>query len=338
MRYVVELINEYDPGPFPEDFEREVIQLASNENPYPPHEEVLKAIKNSILRINRYPSPYYLKLKEKLSEYLGVEVDNIAVSNGASDLIRVVTDAIIEPFDRVFVPMPSFTLYILFSMLREGQIITKVFEGYRIDGCYDKGKIAFLCSPNNPTGNTIEEKVVEEYLQSFDYVVLDEAYVEFSENSLIGLLDHYENLIILRTFSKFFGLAGMRLGYAVAHERIVKAIEKIRNPFSISILAYTAGVKALENVDYYKKVAELIKKERERLFRELRKKFFVYDSEANFLLVKHGYENLPARLMERGILVRDVTGLEGLEGYHFRVTIGRREENDEFLRAVDELC
>ncbi|WP_457591171.1 histidinol-phosphate transaminase [Geoglobus sp.] len=337
MRRVIEFINEYDPGPFPEDFDRKVIQLASNENPYPPPDNVLKAVRESALGVNRYPSPYYTALKQMLSEYTGLEVDNIAVSSGASDLIRTVTDIVLEPLDRVFVPMPSYTMYIMYSMLREASLDTRVYEGYRIDGCYGSGKLAFLCSPNNPTGNVLELKVVEEFLQSYDYVVVDEAYYGFSRETCAELLNHYDNLIILRSFSKFFGLAGMRVGYALAGERVVKAIEKVRNPFSLSILAQVAAIEALKNLEYYERIAEIIRAERERMREELGKRFYVYESSANFLLVRHDDPELVSELMERGILVRDVTGLEGLEGHHFRVTVGRKGENDKFIEVVREL-
>ncbi|NOY10800.1 MAG: histidinol-phosphate transaminase [Archaeoglobi archaeon] len=337
MRRVVDFINEYDPGPFPEDFDREVIQLASNENPYPPAENVIAAIKNSIFRINRYPSPYYRELKKAISEYTGFGVENIAVSSGASDIIRLVTDILLDPLDRVFVPMPSYTMYVMYSMLREASLETRVYEGYRIDGCYERGKLAFLCSPNNPTGNVVERKVIEEFLQNFEYVVVDEAYCEFSGISCADLLEHYDNLIVLRSFSKFFGLAGMRVGYAIADEKVVRAIEKIRNPFSLSMLGQIAAVEALKSVEYYRRVAEIILSERERMRRELEKRFYVYESSANFLLVKHDVPDIAERLMEEGVLVRDVTGLEGLDGPHFRVTVGRKEENDRFLEVVSGL-
>ncbi len=337
MRYVINLINEYDPGPFPDEFSGEVIQLASNENPFPPSENVLKVLKDNIFRINRYPYPYYSELKNAISEYLGVDESQIAVSNGASDLIRLVTDLILEPFDSVYIPMPSYTMYLMFSMLRDARVDTEVFEGYKIDGCYSRGKLAFLCSPNNPTGNTIKKKVVEEFLENFDYVVVDEAYAEFHGKSCVDLLNHYTNLIVLRSFSKFFALAGMRVGYAVSDENIVKGIEKIRNPFSISSLGYLTAIEAIKSFDYYRKVAEIIVSERERMREQLRKKFFVYPSEANFLLVKHDIDNLVNKLKKRGILVRDVTGLEGLEGNHFRVSVGLPEENSIFLNVIEEL-
>ena len=337
MRYVVNLINEYDPGPFPDEFDEHVIQLASNENPYLPPENVLKAIKENMFEINRYPYPYYSELKKMISEYTGVEDSQIAVSNGASDLIRLVTDLIVEPFDSVYIPMPSYTMYLMFSMLRDANVITDVFDGYRVDGCYSRGKLAFLCSPNNPTGNVIEKKVIKEFLENFEYVVVDEAYAEFQGDSCIDLLEHFSNLIVLRSFSKFFALAGMRIGYAIANEKIAQGIEKIRNPFSISRLGCITAIEALKSLDYYKKISEMIISEREKMKKELERRFFVYPSSANFILVKHNVKGLVDKLEERRILVRDVTGLEGLNGYHFRVSVGLPEENSIFLKAVDEL-
>ena len=335
MRRVVDFINEYDPGMFPEDFKQEVIQLASNENPYPPPESVLNAIKSNLFKINRYPYPYYTELKTRISEYVGVDSMQIAVSNGASDLLRLVTDAIIEPFDKVYIPMPSYSMYLLFSILREANIKTEVFEGYYIDGCYERGKLAFLCNPNNPTGNCVKTKAVREYLENFDYVVVDEAYIEFSGKSTVKLLKDYENLIVVRSFSKFFGLAGMRIGYIIASESIAKVIEKIRNPFAISQLACISAIEALKNLEYYQRIARMIVEERERMKNALKKRYFVYDSDANFLLVKHEREDLVRELAEKGVLVRDVSGLDGLDGYHFRVTVGRRQENDKFLEVLN---
>ncbi len=336
MRFVVNLINEYDPGPFPDEFDGDVIQLASNENPFPPSENVIKAIKENLLKINRYPYPYYSELKNLLSSYTGIGESSIAVSNGASDLIRLVADIVLEPFDRVYIPMPSYTMYLMFSMLRDAHVETEVFEGYRIDGCYSRGKLAFLCSPNNPTGNTIDRKIIQEFLESFEYVVVDEAYVEFQGNSAVDLLGHYSNLIVIRSFSKFFGLAGMRVGYVMADEKMAKAIEKVRNPFSISYLGYVSAIEALKSVEYYRKIAETIISERERMRKSLERNFYVYPSRANFLLVKYDDPELVKKLQERRVLVRDVTGLEGLNKYHFRVSVGLPAENSKFLKVVEE--
>ena len=166
-------------------------------------------------------------------------MENVVPAAGASELIKLVVDAVVEPLDRVVIPMPSYSYYALASMLRDASIIFPEFEGYRIQPELPDGKLLFLCSPNNPTGNGIERKVVEEIVESFNgYVVLDEAYVEFSGRSCVDMVEGHDNLIVLRTFSKFFGLAGLRVGYAVTSPEMASALEKIRSPFSISQPAY----------------------------------------------------------------------------------------------------
>ncbi len=344
MRPVVRIINPYDAGLFPEDlvtrFDRKsIIQLASNENPYPLPQEVVEAIKKSVEVASRYPHPGYRELKEGIAEYIGCSAESVVPAAGASELIKLVVDAVVEPLDRVVIPMPSYSYYALASMLRDASIIFPEFEGYRVQPGLPDGKLLFLCSPNNPTGNAIERKVVEEILESFKgYVVLDEAYVEFSGKSCVDLVENHEKLIVLRTFSKFFGLAGLRVGYAVASQEMASALEKIRSPFSISQSAYLAAIAALKRVDYFMEIRERILKERERLRRELSRFFWIYPSDANFLLCRHGFAELASRLLERGIIVRDVTGLMGLNGLHVRITVGTEEENNRLIEAVEDIC
>jgi histidinol-phosphate aminotransferase len=345
MRPVVRIINPYDAGLFPEDLVRKgfdrknVIQLASNENPYPLPEEVVEAIKKSVEVASRYPHPGYRELKEGIAEYVGCSVENVVPAAGASELIKLVVDAVVEAFDRVVIPMPSYSYYALASMLRDASIIFPEFEGYAIQPELPDGKLLFLCSPNNPTGNAIERRIVEEILESFNgYVVLDEAYVEFSGKSCVDLVENNPNLIVLRTFSKFFGLAGLRVGYAIASQEMASALEKIRSPFSISQTAYFAAIAALKHIDYFMEIKTRILRGRERLRKELSKFFRIYPSDANFLLCKHSFTELGSRLLERGIIIRDVTGLMGLDGPHVRITVGREDENNRLIEAVEEIC
>ncbi|ADC65815.1 histidinol-phosphate aminotransferase [Ferroglobus placidus DSM 10642] len=341
MRYVVGLINKYDAGKFPKDLKEmgigRVIQLASNENPYPPPEEVIEAVKKEVLWINRYPHPEYRDLKEKIAEYCKVDYGMISIGSGAMDILKVIADVLLEPFDKVVVPMPSYSYYTFVSMLRDAGVEEVIFEGYRVNVESLSGKLVFLCSPNNPTGNTVDEKTVRDACENFEYVVLDEAYAEFAGKSFVKLLDEYENLIILRTFSKYFGLAGMRVGYSLSNESIAEAIEKIRSPFAISPLAAKAAEVALDNLDYYERVRRKIVTLREKMRRELENYYYVYPSEANFLLFKHDRENLVDEFLKRGIILRDVTGLRGLEGNHVRVTVGREGEVEIFLEVLREI-
>ncbi len=345
VRHVIDLINKYDAGKFPR--EGYYINLSSNENPYPPAEGVLKAIERSVNMINRYPNPEYPELKSAIAEYLKVDVNEIFLGNGISDCIYNICNALLDTLDKVTIPMPSYTMYVMYSMLREASINYKIYPYYKIDSKdfvanASDSKLIFLCSPNNPTGNVIPIESIKEVVESVKcYVVLDEAYVEFSDYSAIKLTDSYENLIVMRTFSKFFGLAGLRIGYGVCKDtNVVSALEKVRLPFCINHVAVVAGVEAIRCLDYYEKVRNKIVSEREKLYRELSKfeRIEVFPSKANFLLVKvKGNLGLADKLEERKILVRNVTGLMGLAGEHVRITVGKPEENNALLNALKEI-
>jgi histidinol-phosphate aminotransferase len=342
MRDVVKFINPYDPGLFPEDFpDKEVVNLSSNENPYDPSEEVKEAYLRAVKYITRYPKADYLRLKKALADYTGFDVENIAVGCGASELISCICNALLEELDRVVIPMPSYTLYSIYAMLRNASISFPVFEGYRVDPdaiAAERPKLVFLCSPNNPTGNSLSKEVVEKVAGNAEYVVLDEAYVEFSNDSKIEMVKDYDNLIVLRSFSKFFALAGMRVGYAVCSAEIAEAIEKVRLPFSISYPAVEAAIAALGSLDYYREIRNKIVAERDRLIEKLRKIEWleVYPSDANFVLVKARKEGVIEKLAEKGFIVRDASVM-GLEGLHIRITVGKPEDNERLIEALNEI-
>jgi histidinol-phosphate aminotransferase len=346
MRGVLRIINRYDPGVIPENISEaapKLILLGSNENPYPPSKRVAEAYVQSLNLVRIYPDADYRLLKRKIAEYSGFEVRNIAVGCGASEIISCLCNAILEPLDRVVIPMPSYTLYAIYAMLRDSEILFPVFDSYSVEAdviAEYKPKLTFLCSPNNPTGNTVERKVVEKVAENSEYVVLDEAYVEFAETSCSDLVREFDNIVILRSFSKFFGLAGMRVGYAITSPQIADAIEKIRLPFGISHPSVVTAIAALESMDYYLELRDKIVVERERLFRELSRISYLkpYPSKANFILVRvEGIENLENILLKEKIIVRSVTGLMGLEGEHVRITVGRREENDRLIEVLRKL-
>lgn len=344
VRPVVKIINKYDAGFFPKSDE---INLQSNENPYPPPKDVVESILKAIDFVNRYPDPEYGELKMAIAEYLSIDKENIFLGNGIGGCINDICNALIEQFDEVTIPMPSYTMYVMYSMLREASLNLPVYPYYRIDfenlvESSKSSKIVFLCSPNNPTGNSLSLEGIREVAESVrGYVVVDEAYVEFAKESALKLADEYENLIILRTFSKFFGLAGLRIGYGICKDdEVVSAIEKIRLPFCISQVSLQAGITALKCIDYYNNIREKILKERDFLFKELSKfeRLDVFPSDANFILVRvKDNIGLSKKLRERKILVRDVTGLMGLEGEHVRITVGKPNENLALINALREI-
>jgi histidinol-phosphate aminotransferase len=338
MRNVVRIINPYDAGIFPRG---DVILLNSNENPYQPSEEVKKSYIESVDKINRYPDPSYIELKKGISEYLGVGIENIALGCGSSELISRVCDILLDELDKVAIPMPSYSLYLTYAMLRNASILLPVYERYSLDPDFfekEKPKLSIICSPNNPTGNTVERKIAERIAETSEYLLIDEAYVEFSEKSLLNLVYEFDNVIVLRSFSKFFGLAGLRIGYAIANKEIAEALEKVRLPFAIPTPGVAAAVAALRSLDYYLELKRKIVEERERVFRELiRLGFEVYPSEANFILFRTE-KDLFGKLLQHGVVVRNLSGLMGLDGNFIRMTIGRREENDRVLEILESEC
>ncbi|MCS7121227.1 MAG: histidinol-phosphate transaminase [Archaeoglobaceae archaeon] len=333
MRSVVKIINPYNAG-----FFGNVLQLGSNENPYEPSENVKKAYLKSLEKINRYPDAQYNELKEKIAEYIKCSKENIAIGCGASELINRVCDCFLEELDEVLIPMPSYSLYLLYSMLRNARLLTPEFESYEISEkiAEFKPNLTFICTPNNPTGNFVKKEIVEILAERSKYLVLDEAYAEFSEKTNVNLALEKDNVIVLRSFSKFFGLAGLRIGYAVASKELVEAIEKIRLPFAVSQPALSCAIAALEDLEYYRKISKKIVAERERLKNELSFLGKIYPSEANFLLIKT--DKIKALdLLKKGIAVRELPSLPGLRGYHLRITVGKKEENDLLIKVISEL-
>lgn len=330
----MKIINPYDAGVFPEG---DVVFLNSNENPYEPSEEVKKAYIESLSRINRYPDTSYIKLKKAISEYLGVSVENIAVGCGSSELISRVCEILLEELDKVAIPMPSYSLYLTYAMLRNSSILLPVYDHYSITPDFfelEKPKLSIICSPNNPTGNSVDKKVVEKIAENSEYVLIDEAYAEFAKKNLLSMVYEFDNVIILRSFSKFFGLAGLRVGYAVAKREIVEALEKVRLPFAIPTPGVATAISAIKSLEYYLELREKIIEERERVFSELKKLGYeVFPSEANFILFKAG-KDIFEKLLNQGIVVRNLIGLIGLEGNFIRMSIGKKEENEKVIRIL----
>jgi len=235
------------------------------------------------------------------------------------------------------------------SMLREARIslLDTDREGFRLKGSAVlpralESRVVFLCSPNNPTGQAIDRGELTVILEAGEgAVVVDEAYAEFTSSSALDLIDDFPNLLVARSMSKAFGLAGMRVGYLVGNPAIVADITKVRNPFSISSPAVAAALAALSCPEYYRTIHGEIRRERERLrsFLSEVKGVKVYPSEANFLMleIEPPVPDLVSTLARRGILVRDLEGVPGLEGQFLRVTVGTSQDNDRFADNLIEI-
>ena len=316
----------------PED----IVKLGSNENPYGPSPMAKEALASAAME--RYPEPE--ELLAGLSAYTGFPEDMILIGAGMDGVMDTLTRIFLEPGDTTFIPTPTFSYYeILTIMAAARPIFSPRGPQYELaEAVPVEAKMAFLCSPNNPTGNVLSEKELRAILESTDAIIfLDEAYVEFSERSLVHLVREYDNLIVGRTLSKAFGLAGMRLGYALAPSWIAEQYRRAAPPFyGISSASAAAGAAALSDLPFMSRSVQNIVSERERLVREIG----CGASQANFLYLRTALpsDQFVERFLCRGIIIRDCRSFRGSGEHQVRVTVGRPEENQRFLSAYREIC
>ncbi|HEU4716774.1 MAG TPA: histidinol-phosphate transaminase [Bacteroidia bacterium] len=296
---------------------------------------------------NRYPDPLQLKVKEKISAIKGVPVQNIFLGNGSDEVIDLLFRAFCNPGkDSVIITPPTYGMYEVSANIND--VFVKrvpLTEDFQLDiegislASNEKTKLIFLCSPNNPTGNSLDRGDVEIILNNFEgIVVIDEAYVNYSrQKSFIAELTEYPNLVVMQTLSKAWGLAGLRIGMAFASEEITDVLNRIKPPYNISGIAQQAAAGALENISQVNAWIKETVSEREKLVREMGKLPFVrkiYPSDANFLLVK--MDDAPGvyhGLVGKGIIVRDRSKVILCEGC-LRITVGTPEENRKLVEGL----
>ena len=327
-----------------------IVKLASNENPFGPSPKAVEALKNvSPGELSIYPETFPSELLSAIEFHTGWEPTRVVVGAGLDGVMETLFRIVIDPGDSVILPIPTYPYYhTLLSVFGAKGIFVERNDDFSIDtdrileACEkEKPKILMLCSPNNPTGNVEKEKTVREIAENCNCLIfIDEAYGEFAEyegKSLKKFAD-YENVIIGRTLSKAFGLANLRVGYAVMSEELKREYEKATTPFPISTPAALAASAALRDVDYLNFVLKNIAEERKRLVKELRSTgLMVYDSCSNFLFVK--VPNASAfveKLMRRGIIIRDCSKFIGCKS-HVRISVGKKDENDLLIETVREV-
>lgn len=327
-----------------------LIRLDRNENFFIPKYFTINLVKKAIENIDprKYPDEEAI-LYDALSNFLGIDSDQILIGSGSDDLIYKLSLALINKNDEAIINVPTFTIY-KWAIERVGGTVKEVSlnndftlnTNGLLEAYNDKTKLIFICSPNNPTGNIFSVTDIRKILENVDCVVIiDEAYYYFSKRSLIKLLNEgFENLIIIRSFSKI-GFAGIRLGYIVTSKKIASIIRKFIMPYSISTFSIFVSLEIIKNFNTIQKLIDKHIKERERVYKELRKfeKITVYPSYANFLLVKliKGDVNiLVDALKSKGIIVKDVSSYPLLNNC-FRVTIGNINMNNIFLDALGEI-
>jgi histidinol-phosphate aminotransferase len=330
----------------------ELAKLASNETPFGPSAPVREAIEAEVRTLNRYPDPAKGRLRDALAARLGVAAGAIAVGNGSCELLFAAADALLEPGAEMVYAWPSFSVYPQLAAQSGARAIeVPLDDAYRhdLDAMAREVTVAtrmvLVCNPNNPTGTALPVAEIDAFVGSLPRhvaVLLDEAYVEFNtlQDPLesLALLAKHPNLVILRTFSKVYGLAGLRVGYAIGSEDFRRAVDTVRQPFSVSTLAQAGAIEALRHVDDLERRVERTVIERVGMEDELSDRDLEFaESQANFSWIALGERDEDAvmeALTKRGVIVRGGKAL-GAAGF-LRVTYGTREENNRFLAALDE--
>jgi histidinol-phosphate aminotransferase len=327
----------------------ELIRLSANENPLGPSPRVVEAIRREAGRVHLYPDGGSLALREALAVRLGVEPAQIVIGNGADELIALVALAAFDRGDEVVVPAPSFEPYATSVRLAGAQLRGSPLAGYETDlddvraRVTPRTKAIILCSPHNPATTIVRREPLVRLLEALGddspLVVLDEAYRDFCDDPEypdgVRLLERFPRLILLRTFSKIAALAGLRVGYAVASPEAIDRFNRVRAPYNVNRLGQAAALAALEDPEHWERTRRLVLHEREFLSAELQRRGLTFPpSQANFFLVKvPGATAVGARLLRRGLLVRDGAGIGFPD--HLRISIGTREVNTRLLRGLD---
>ena len=352
----IEKLVPYPPGKPIEELERELgisgsIKLASNENPLGPSPMALQAIRDNLNKINRYPdgSGYYLK--EKLSDIFGLNQGRIIIGNGSNELIELIIRTFLSPGEEVIQALPTFLVYEKIVTGAGGVSVSVPLKDFRIDlkgiagAITPKTKIIFLNNPNNPTGSAFSRDEAEYFLRSVPediLVVLDEAYIEFvnDRNLANGLdfLEDYNRLILLRTFSKLYGLAGLRIGYGFASEEVIDYMNRVRQPFNTNSLAQSAALAALGDTEFVSATLKLIKDGLSYLYGQLDGLGLEYiPTQTNFFLIRvpMGGKKVYELMLREGVIVRSMDSY-GLREY-IRINVGLPEENERFIRSLKKV-
>lgn len=346
----------YKPGRSIEEVTRlyglkEVVKLASNENPYGCAQSVKEFIAKAALQTEIYPDGHAGSLRKIVAEKHSVGEDMLLFGNGSDEIVSIISRALLSPGTNTIIATPTFPQYAHNARIEGAEVKElQLVDGHHdLDGFVsainDETTVIWVCNPNNPTGNYIAGDLLESFLRQVPdsiLVVLDEAYFEYvtAEDHVdsITLLDQFPNVIVLRTFSKAYGLAAFRVGYAVGHPSIITELNKVRNPFNNNSLALAVAEKALTDEAFITTCRELNHVQRER-FKQYAadNKLHLFDSETNFVLIEVPVDADVAseELLKHGYIVRSGNAL-GTPGY-VRVTIGSEQQNSGFFAAFDTL-
>lgn len=360
-REIINKLEPYVPGKSKNDIAEayginpdDIIKLGSNENPLGPSPMAVEAIKNEVENINRYPESNHEELKEEIAKYSGVRPDQVIIGgDGADELIEILGKTYIDKGFEFVVPLPTYMYYEFTLQNFEAKASYGIWdiEHNRLDvdsilaAINKKTRLVFLCTPNNPTGGLISQEDLRRILDATDaLVIVDEAYFEFSETNNVNLLDEYDNLFILRTFSKVMGLAGMRIGYGLSNPEVIENMHRSKPVFSLTKLSYIAALATIKDTEYIEKSTEYSINEREYLFEEISKipELKIFPSKSNYLLIDTNDSGMVAtelanELLKKGVIVRDCTSFKGLDEFWIRISVATHSENERFIRILKDI-
>jgi len=351
----IEELVPYPPGKPIEELERELgitgsVKMASNENPIGPSPKAIKAVSGALSGLNRYPdgSSYYLR--RALSDALSQPMERIITANGSNEIIELLIRTFLAPGDEVIMGEPSFAVYPLVTKAAGGISVRVPLKDMTIDlsamraAVTEKTRIVFIANPNNPTGTMVKCADLDGFIESMpdDVIIcLDEAYREYvSDETYPDTLSYLGNgkaVIILRTFSKIYGLSGLRAGYGLAPGKMINYLNRVRQPFNMNSLAQVAALAAIDDTGHVEKSRAVNSEGLKYLYGELEKMGLEYvPTEANFFLIKVGQGSVVyGALLKKGVIVRPMDSY-GL-GEYIRLTVGLKEENERFIRSLKEV-
>ena len=341
----------YQPGKPIEELERELgisdsIKLASNEHPIGPSPKVTAAIHAAVEEAHRYPDGASFALRDLLAERLGVADNQLVFGCGGDEILELLAKTLLSPGDEVVFAWPSFAMY---PIVAQGMGATSVRVPLdaehrhdlpaMADAVTDRTKLIFVCNPNNPTGTSVGAAELDAFMERVPedvVVMIDEAYWEFAERpdfpDSLAWVERRPATLVLRTFSKIYGLAGLRVGYGIAGSELAEYLQRARHPFNVNRLAEAAAVAALDDTEHVKRTVEMVIEGRAYLTRELHAMGVeVIPSEANFLLARVGMGVYDV-LLEQGIIVRPLAGYEMPDC--IRITVGAPHENERLVKAL----
>ncbi|HTL71481.1 MAG TPA: histidinol-phosphate transaminase [Candidatus Eisenbacteria bacterium] len=349
-------VKTYQPGKPLEELEREygiknAVKMASNENALGPSPKALKAVRARLKSLHRYPDGGCFYLRKKLSARLRVAPEELVFGNGSDELLVMAVRAFVKEGDEVVIADPTFLIYEIATQVENASVVKVPMRYFRYDleamkkKIGPRTKIVFIANPDNPVGTYVQAGELSAFLKEVPrrvVVVLDEAYYEFAASKpgypdSLRLLKSHENLVVTRTFSKAYGLSGLRIGYAVARGPVAAALNKVREPFNVNLLAQVAAEAALDDRKHLRRTLRMVEEGRLYLAAEFKKLAIpTVDTATNFILadLRRDAQGVYEALLRKGVIVRAMNAW-GMKNF-IRVTIGKRAENKRFVEALKE--